>query len=348
MFMKSIKLLLVFLVGIGIIAGIIWFGSIGDDKSKIVPDIDLPDLLKDDVEEISEEWAEKEGWDADLYERQKNAIEQKIRINYYDTESGGRLILEGLDNIVCNKLHDALMYEFHSQDCRNQSIENNMTGIRTLCQSDGSYRKDARVNEVTEIYGVYKSIIEFYSQSFLIIPDIDFESNEWTPFANYESKVNAQKESFLNNEIYREHIKGTRVKSGLDGVDAKLIRAKEIYYNDIENAIIVHFNGITPYEQRYTSLNLSTIKKLLVKLTYENKEINDDLKDFIDAFEVNVNEEIARKYFNQLKDNNLSASQLEEIGRWINGRNGEMINDKLKKELKQALDSYSTSSEMLQ
>ena len=87
---------------------------------------------------------------------------------------------------------------------------------------------------------------------------------------------------------------------------------------------------------------------MLVKLTYENKEINDDLKDFIDAFEVNVNEEIARKYLNQLKDNNLSASQLEEIRRWINGRNGEMINDKLKKELKQALDSYSISSEMLQ
>ena len=125
-------------------------------------------------------------------------------------------------------------------------------------------------------------------------------------------------------------------------------RIKEIYYNDIENAIIVHFNGITPYEQRYTSLNLSSLKKLLVKLSYENKEINDDLKDFIDAFEVNVNEEIARKYLNQLRGNNLSASQLEEIRRWINGRNGEMINGKLKKELKQALDSYSTSSEMLQ
>lgn len=285
---KALKLILIFVGSIGIIVVTI----LASTRRHIdVEDISFVDKVEiEDTDIIYEAWSEVGAWSKELYIRQKNLLDQRMSIGYYEDSSAYIVSIGKLNNVVCNRLRELLLSEFHSPECSRTRIENNMKGILFLCEEDTMYRNDARVSEVSEIYDLYKEIVRFCNQPFDLAPSVDIDKELWYPsFIECTKRVYAQRDSYCADSLYKEHIKSAEIKMSLSGIENKVEDARKEYYNKLIKAIIKHFEKIEPKTKRYTETNLKKIRSLHARII--TTSVNTDtklLQEYRNEFEKNV------------------------------------------------------------
>ena len=256
--MKAIKLILSFVLILGVIVGALYLtGAIGVEEEVIPSD---PETFNDQRELLDKEWKNAQ-WDINLYDRGTARLAQyKDKLNEDDMKT----LVDQLNEYAIPKLYSAMMKEFANPNCDDktiQSLSKDLTKLKS--NAPGRENKDSMLITMTGTYKVYQDAISLCSKSISFNPG---NGVTWTPLETQKNSFRNIRNNIRGNKYFGNIKNITRISNGLNNLETKMNVAAKGFGDRVADRIIKAFNrgknGFWEVENRFrrefpsnTSLN---------------------------------------------------------------------------------------------
>lgn len=266
--MKYIKLTGIFVVCAALLFLLMNWNSIttGGGRGNGFSSEDKVDIEKE-CREIRTAWTNATGWDNDLYQKQRNRINQLKAAKMF-SERGyntvNNCMLEEATNKVCDSYMNVLKKIKPFSDSR---LCAEYSGVRTLTQEE-HMGEDARIKQVTRIHTLYSNVKSF---QIALHPKFDTTSHTWTSFPDAKQRLLQRAASYRNDPLFNEisHVPGFQDKLNDAKINTLLTPMPMTYYTELTDLICIYYrnrhdnqtavnemNGI--FSQLVNELNSST------------------------------------------------------------------------------------------
>ncbi|MBR1594848.1 MAG: hypothetical protein IJ659_08790 [Alloprevotella sp.] len=271
--MKFLKILLMFVVLVGIIVGVLVFatgGSVGSGNTG--EDDPLFQSLKADIQR---NWNATDNWNDTLYDRSLEMLSQ----SQSSLRDGYRTLVDFVDERACNRLDSLMMGEFAKADCREARIKELKRGLDRVLSNAPQLREDKRVKKMLGTYSLYVNLLTFARSSFRLPTGFRLTESAaaWNSFASHAQSVRAKKTNYMSSPYYTNVKNISDVARGLQSVDSRLQAARGNFSTQLANSIISAFRGQEPAESR------SHLQQVYVQYTNEGFS-NGNLNTFVSNY----------------------------------------------------------------
>lgn len=281
--MKYIKLLLIFIVlVVGIFVILNWsqlFPTPPSQQEEGWVEVDKLNI-SEECQKIRDAWAKEEGWNEELYKKQRDDIEQSKAMKLF-TLKGYDAVDRCLHETATNKACDGYMAELHKTPFDESELNKQYNGVQMVKKSE-HLGNDPRSQKVEQIHQVYTAAKNFLNGKQDITPRYDARTNSWVSFSDQQSKIINGAKAVYNNPLFSEvsHIPG--FKDGLDPnkLKSKTDGQKASFYQNLCNQIITHFKKAPATTDNYNKMDVAvkkfasqykdkTLVKKLVSVQYD-------------------------------------------------------------------------------
>lgn len=228
--MKILKIAGIFILVIALFGGIIYF--LGTETEEQLP----PEEVKHYREKIDEKWRGVV-WDESVYEYVKGYLgrhRSELRGSYNS-------LIDYNSETAISHINEALMEEFHKNDCSTAKVEEYYAGVKYLLNNDADHAAtDSRVTKLKNTFTLYKEVEAFCGRNFRVTSQsFDLESPEiWSPqFSSHRNSVMSTMNRLKSNNCYSEIRNITRFQNGFNSVSSKLDDAELAYMKIIYKLI---------------------------------------------------------------------------------------------------------------
>lgn len=251
--MKYIKLTGIFVVCAALLFLVMNWSSIttSSDKDGGFGTEDKVDIEKE-CREIRAAWSSTTGWNAELYQKQRNRINQLKAAGMFSRKgytTVNNCMLEEATNKACDGYMNQLKNVKPFSDAR---LCAEYSGIRTLTQNE-NMGEDARIKRVTKIHTLYSNVKTF---QIALHPKFDTTSHSWASFPDAKQRLLQRAASYRNDPMFREisHIPGFQDKLNDAKINTLLTPMPKSYYTELTSLICAHYQN-TPNPASESVLN---------------------------------------------------------------------------------------------
>ncbi len=232
--MKIIKLLLSFILILGIVIGILYLtGSFGDSGTGGGSD---PKTFAEQSSLLDDEW-QTASWDINLYKKGMIRLRQNEEAL---GEDGMKTLIDKLNEYAIPKLRNTMMKEFAKTDCNASTIETLYKSLEELKSTTPGREKHEGIVEMSGTYKIYKEAMRLCSAKIAFNPG---DGTNWTPLAN-QKKAYLDKRASIKSDPYYKFIQNiTDIKNGLNTLDSRLNAAATNFKNDVAQRIIKKYSS---------------------------------------------------------------------------------------------------------
>lgn len=270
--MKSIKLIIVFVIILGGIVGIMLIPSNNEDVTLLSPPEHKVEKFNRETEEL---WNKVDDWDENLYKTRHQSAQRDNK--EYDVTS--------LTTVNTNKAIDIVEKKIEEQwslaDCKKSTIDKYIEAINTIKQVDKSAEKTRpiindilRINRIYTIAYEYSTKLNFnlepsvkhkkvktYDFAYGYTPEIYLVSWDSSKFSKHRQGIKECKAFIISNEDYQTYLSNIEnIKERLNSTDSELEEVRNNYYTKLGGIILEAYNkqrknAIDAYGIAYEEVN---------------------------------------------------------------------------------------------
>lgn len=220
--MKLLKILLMFLVILGVILGVIVF--LGSDASSSGVNGNNDPAFQAARDDIERSWEATEEWSDELYEMSVENLRQQQE----DLGSGYQTLFDMLNEHACVRLDKLMMQEFAKSDCNNSRVKALKQGLDKVLNTTPSLAQDQRVRKMLGTYNLYTQILAFGRGAHGCSTGYAFNGGNarWNNFEAHASSVRAKRDGFKRREYFANIRNISAITAALNGVEGKLQSAR--------------------------------------------------------------------------------------------------------------------------
>lgn len=233
--MKTIKLILVFIVVMAIVVGAFLLASSGNSGSG--KGYSMDDVSATYAKEFEDKWKEANDWDYDLFMQNHSTI--NILSKDHSVEA-----LRDLNTLHATMLvHDKLIAEWKKSSCSDAKVSRYMQAIDTITKYDRKAASDNNIKELRRINSVYRRALTLARSNIGLQPQFS-PPDQWNSFEKYKERVMAERSSILGNSDYREYLQNiTHLHSSLNAIEGKMTTARKQFYDHLADRIKSYYNS---------------------------------------------------------------------------------------------------------
>lgn len=255
--MKSLKLLIIFLVLVGgLILTLNWRSiipaGVGDDD---FGDEDLIDIGAK-CEEVRNAWGRCTEWDQELYAVQKEDIDQSKSMGMFSRE-GYNTVNNALRESATNKACESYLACLHDTLFNASKLQKQYDGVQFLTKQE-KLGNDQRVKEVEERHELYTQINQFVQSRHTISPRFDTEDADWVSFSTYQNSILDTARKYRQHKLYTQemsHIPDFQRGLNESNLRASTDKQRSRFYEDLCLRIIDCFEKDTLSKEKAEVLN---------------------------------------------------------------------------------------------
>lgn len=292
--MKSLKLLLIFLVLVGgLFVALNWksiITTVMGNGDKFVGE----DLIHigEKCEEIRNAWGRCTEWDESLYNAQRADIDQSKSMGMFSRE-GYNTVNNALRESATNKACGSYLACLHDTLFDSSKLQQQYDGVQFLKEHE-QLANDPRVKEVEERHALYKKINAFVKSSHYISPRFDAEDSDWTSFAAYQNNILGTARNYRSDKLYTAEM--THIPGFQSGLNESHLRSvtnayRSHFYEGLSEQIINHFEADSVNQENADRLNG-------IYKTFINQESNYGVERLA-TFIVNYRDQLANMKANE-------------------------------------------------
>jgi hypothetical protein len=233
--MKTIKLILVFIVVMAIVVGAFLLASSGNSGSS--KSYTMDDVSATYAKEFEDKWKEANDWDYDLFMQNHSTINILSKDHSVET-------LRDLNTLHATMLvHDKLIAEWKKSSCSEAKVSRYMQAIDTITKYDRKAASDNNIKELRRINSVYRRALTLARSNIGLQPQFS-PPDQWNSFEKYKERVMAERSSILGNSDYREYLQNiTHLHSSLNAIEGKMTTARKQFYDHLADRIKSYYNS---------------------------------------------------------------------------------------------------------
>lgn len=265
--MKAIKLILTFVVILGVIVGALFIFS-GNGGEKLPPMDD--NTLESYRTQFENDWKQKGDWDANLFNDHVTTVKQ-LSVDFSVEE-----LRRYNTQLALELVHEKVFGEWGKATCSKNVVDRYINALNTITSTDNSARSDNLATQIRQVNTTYREALTVANLSVGLRPG--FNGTSWNSYDNYEKGVKQRRDNVLQNSNYKQYLSNiTSIKNGLNAIDGKLSNGRSSFYNNLASSIIAHFKS---KERNYE--NLGALRSVRDK--FNNESSSTALKAFVDQF----------------------------------------------------------------
>lgn len=197
--------------------------------------------IEKECREIRAAWSSATGWNAELYQKQRNRINQLKAAGMFSRKgytTVNNCMLEEATNKACDGYINQLKNVKPFSDAR---LCAEYSGIRTLTQEE-HMGEDARIKRVTKIHTLYSNVKTF---QIALHPKFDTTSHSWTSFPDAKQRLLQRAASYRNDPMFSEisHVPGFQDKLNDAKINTLLTPMPKSYYTDLTSLICAYYQN---------------------------------------------------------------------------------------------------------
>lgn len=264
--MKVVKLLLIFvLLAGGILLALNW-GSLRRQGLREDEGFGKNDLIDigEKCEEIRMAWDSADGWNENLYQRQRNDIDQSKGMGMFSKE-GYNTVNNCLRETATVKACDRYLAVLQDSSFDAKKLKDCYEGVQAVKRYE-NLEDDARIKEVETRQDLYTKISNFVQSRHVLTPRLDEEEIRWSSFSALQNSVLASARQYRNHALFKEmaHIPGFQ-----DGLNESVLMKmtdsyRQPFYEDLSRQIVRHFEAEDPTDE-----NVGLLKKAYTQFVEE-------------------------------------------------------------------------------
>lgn len=265
--MKAIKLILAFVVILGVIVGALYIFT-GDVGGKLPPMDD--NTLESFRSQFENDWKQKGDWDANLFNVHVTTVKQ-LSVNFSVEE-----LRRYNTQLALELVHEKVFGEWGKATCSKSVVDKYINALNTIISTDNSARSDNLATQIRQVNTTYREALTVANLSIGLRPG--FNGTSWNSYDNYEKGIKQRRDNVLKNENYKQYLSNiTSIKNGLNAIDAKLSKGRSTFYNNLASSIKAYYNN-----KERNSENLLALRSVRDK--FKNESSSTALNDFVDQF----------------------------------------------------------------
>lgn len=245
--MKSLKLVLVFIVILVGVIGVLYLINNPDDRH------DTP-LLDSDVnrkvkEIIDGNWDEVSDWDVEVFNRMELTIRQ------YAKQDGANesLLMDYNVKEAIRIVNEHIFNEWESTDCHETVIKKYIKAIETIVNKHSAEAENSQIITIKRVNAAYREAIKIAHHPCNYEPE--FDGNDWQSYSNYQQHIERNKNDVLGNADYKQYLSNIAdIKNGIADVPNRLQKGKERFYSRLSDEIIDYFGAIASNDRTRAQL----------------------------------------------------------------------------------------------
>ena len=276
--MKALKLILVFVVLLGVVVGALWLaGGSSDDQLPALPD----NTLSDYSNKIQQGWEDAGDWDEALFSDNCELIRQLSRD--YETTT-----LSNLNTTLAVECVYARLFElWASPSCQKSKVDGYIHAVSVIEAADPVAARNPNVEQIKEVYEVYKQAYNLAHRAIGLSPG--FDGRRWRSYDDYSRSMMSQRNAMLANGIYNSYLSRIEdIADGLANYPANLDYGRRRFYAKLAGEIKEHF-GQTPPAER-TKDQLQELRAVYADYSSQWRSLSDD--NGMGAFLVEFNNDV--------------------------------------------------------
>ena len=229
--MKAIKLILTFVVILGVIVGA--FYIFGDRGGDVLPPMDN-DTLESYRSQFENDWKQKGDWDVNLYKNHVTTVDQlSVEFEVEDLRRYN-------DQLALELVHDKVFGEWRKATCSKNVVDKYINALTTITTTNKSVSGDKLASEIRQVNTTYREALAVANLSIGLNPG--FNGSSWNSYADYANRVKQRRNNVLNNANYKQYLDNiTSIKNGLNAIDDKLAKGRNAFYSNLSQQIINYF-----------------------------------------------------------------------------------------------------------
>lgn len=265
--MKAIKLILTFVVILGVIVGAFYvFTGI---RGKSLPPIDV-NTLESYRSQFENDWKQQGDWNVNLYKNHVTTVDQ-LSVDF-EVEDLRRYNAQ----LALELVHDKVFGEWSKATCNKNDVDKYINALTTITTTNKSFNNDKLASEIRQVNTTYREALTVANLSIGLRPG--FNGTSWNSYDNYEKGIKQRRDNVLKNENYKQYLSNiTSIKNGLNAIDAKLSKGRSTFYNNLASSIKAYYNN-----KERNSENLLALRSVRDK--FKNESSSTALNDFVDQF----------------------------------------------------------------
>lgn len=254
--MKAIKLAIIFLLlAGGIFLALNWSSLFHNNSGgEEFGDEDLVDI-SEKCNEIRNAWASQTGWSAELYQAEREDIDQSKSMGMFSRE-GYNTVNNCLRESATNKACDGYVDALHANPFSDAVLQEANKGVKAIKAAE-KLDGEPRIVNVEKLHQLYTNINSFVKSSHVITPHFDTEKADWVSFASAQNGIISKARSYRQNPLYKEMENVPGFKTGLDEEALKKTTASQrrCFYEGLSTQIVAYFNSQDPTPDKVNLLN---------------------------------------------------------------------------------------------
>lgn len=236
--MKAIKLLLLFILILGVVVGALFLtGALGVEEEVVRTD---PETFNDQRDLLNKEWKNAQ-WDINLYDRCSARIAQsKDKLNEDDLKT----LVDQLNEYAIPKLYTAMMEEFAKPGCDDkiiQSLSKDLTKLKD--NAPGRENKDTMLITMTGTCKVYQDAISLCTKTISFNPG---NGVNWTPLETQKNNYRKQRDNIRSDKYFGNIKNINRITEGLNNLETKMNVASKGFADRVADKILKAFSNGKP------------------------------------------------------------------------------------------------------
>ncbi len=285
--MKIVKLLIAFIVILAAAIGAIFLTK---TKDPYQGEGEYNDYYKEALQKIESEWSEGAEWSWEKFKKTGDYLE--VRKNKF---SGGyHTLLDEFHNRALSALYANSIAELAKSDCSRNKIGIYNKDFKAFIKNTPKLDKVQQSQTLKNIFSIYYRAYNLATKSdFSIAHNYNKESGSWASYADHEKKQITERENILKSSYYRYIKNITQIKNGLNSLESKLAVSKDIFKNQLANAIVLAYENDIPADPGIIHKSDNNFEE--IKVAYNNAEITyRKLRTTRDnySYEFNANQDI--------------------------------------------------------
>ena len=270
--MKAIKLVIIFLLLVGGIFLALNWNSLfhSNSEGREFGSEDLIDI-SEKCNEIRKAWASQTGWSAELYQAEREDIDQSKAMGMFSRE-GYNTVNNCLRESATNKACDGYMNALHANPFSDVALQDANKGVKAIKTSE-KLDGEQRIVSVEKLHQLYTNINGFIKSRHVITPHFDTEKADWVSFASAQNGIVSKARSLRQNPLFKEMENVPGFKAGLDEEALKktIASQRRSFYEGLSAQIVAYFDAQEPTPDKVNLLN-----QIYKNFTYQESEYGVD------------------------------------------------------------------------
>lgn len=281
--MKFLKLVAIFLLLVGgIILALNWNSLFPSNSGgEEFGDEDLIDI-SEKCNEIRKAWTSQTGWSAELYQAEREDIDQSKAMGMFSRE-GYNTVNNCLRESATNKACDGYVNSLHANPFSDAALQDAFKGVKAIKVAE-KLDGEPRIVNVEKLHQLYTNINSFVKSSHIITPHFDTEKADWVSFASAQNGIISKARSYRQDPLFKEMGNVPGFKAGLDeeALKKSIASQRRGFYEGLSAQIIAYFNTQDPTPDKVNLLN-----QIYKNFTYQESDYG---VDKLAALKVNYGE----------------------------------------------------------